>query len=524
MADARDGDYARSQAVLIGTGDYRYFRKVPAAENSLRRMADLLRSPACGSWPESRVRVICNPRTLGDLPHELATLFEPVTDVALFYFVGHGRYDLDDRLCLALGNTRDDAVLGRTTSLTFEDVRQAFRASRATTKIAILDCCFAGLAAEDHGRLSAGARRLPPTGFYLMMASGEYSRAWFETDETLAEPQTFFTKYLADIVEAGSSAHDGEVTLGLLYDLLADALVRDGKPEPTRRVSDHATDFVFARHRVTDPPAAPDAEELYRTALGLESDPGRIGDLPRIKELYRAAAERGHADAMGRLGTVLEGRVRTAMAGRFPHENKGGDLDSAEQWYRRSTEHGSVLGPFWLGELFEDRLEDYEQALYSYDVAAARGSRLAEDRARGLRQRLINGSPRRSPNDWRGDPQVGSSAPPAGSGGSAPIDLDDDKARLVRAAGTRARWIEEWGGQEPLVLAFCLDTLGDACGGAHGEWATLDEAEQSVVGRYFLTYQPARDELPAVARDFYRRVPPGNLKDFARRLLHVYTG
>lgn len=524
MPDALDGDYSHSQAVLMGTWTYRYLKPVPAAEHSLDRMVRLMRGPLCGNWPESRTRVVANPRTVGDLAHELATLFQPVRDVALFYYVGHGQYDPDDRLCLSVGQSRDEPAFRRTTSLTFEDVRQAFRASRAATKIAILDCCFAGLAAGEEGRLSAGARRLPPPGFYLLMASGEYSTAWFQSEKEHAKPETYFTKYLIDIIEAGRPGGGGDFTLGLLYDLLSDALVRDGKPEPTRRVSDHATDFVFARNHVAGT-AVPhgDPAALYATAFALEAE-RRVADLPRIKALYRAAADAGHADAMGRLGLICEGRTRTWMEGRMPHHNTGGDLDTAKHWYRKAAEHGSAFGALWLGELCEDRLGELAEALRWYDVALARGCQLARERRDGLRQRLAGGLGDLARNTWspveRVHPRDGSQ--PTG-GDVMPIDPNKELDRLTRAAGTYQRWMQsEWGGEEPLAIAYCLDALIDACGGHFGEWGTLTEAEQNVTLRYFMTYQPTKDDLPVVAKDFYRRVPPGNLKRLAGTLLRLY--
>ncbi|MGH3866795.1 MAG: caspase, EACC1-associated type [Pseudonocardiaceae bacterium] len=257
MPDALDGDFSRSRAVLIGTWRYHHLKPVAAAEHSLHRMRTLLMSPLCGGWPESQVSVVGNRNTLGNLPHELVTWFSSATDVALFYYVGHGQYDNDDRLCLSLTDSSPDAILRTTSSLTFDAVRLAFRASKATTKIAILDCCFAGLAGRDSAL--AGSQDLPgSSGFYLMMASGEFSTAWFQPATESTRPQTFFTKYLVDVIERGIPGQPRGLTLGPIFDQVADTLVRDGKPEPACRVSDHAAHFVFARNTIvtsTTPPA-----------------------------------------------------------------------------------------------------------------------------------------------------------------------------------------------------------------------------------------------------------------------------
>lgn len=248
MAGALDGDYSRSRAVLIGTWDYIDMAPVPAARHSLNRMRALLTGHLCG-WPTDRISVVANQLTLSDLPHVLVETFQPASDVALFYYVGHGQYDHDDRLCLALRDSSAEPDLRTTTSLVFDAVRHAFKMSSAHTKIAILDCCFAGLAAGPDGRLAARTAELPRSpGFYLMMASGEFSTAWFQTAAEDRRPQTYFTKYMVDVIEEGIPGQPLGLTLGPIYDRVADALARDRKPEPACRTSDQAARFVFARN------------------------------------------------------------------------------------------------------------------------------------------------------------------------------------------------------------------------------------------------------------------------------------
>ena len=50
-------DYGRSFAVLMGTWDYAFLNRVPAAKHSLRRMAGLLSGPLCG-WPQDRLLIL----------------------------------------------------------------------------------------------------------------------------------------------------------------------------------------------------------------------------------------------------------------------------------------------------------------------------------------------------------------------------------------------------------------------------------------------------------------------------------
>src|SRR5271154_1511839 len=130
-------DYSRSRAVVMGTSEYEFLIPVPAVANSMRRMTGMLTGVLCG-WPRERLLVIENERHPGDLPDRLITAFEDTSDVAMFYYVGHGQIDADDQLCLGLVRSRPDPRRRASTSLKFADVRQALLDSGAGTKIVIL--------------------------------------------------------------------------------------------------------------------------------------------------------------------------------------------------------------------------------------------------------------------------------------------------------------------------------------------------------------------------------------------------
>ena len=233
-----DRDFSRSRAVLVGTADHRYLRAVPAAANSLRRMADVLTGDRCG-WPRDHVEVYEDWPQPADLPHRLVEHFADATDVALFYFVGHGQVDPRDRLCLSLVESRTESSLRWTSSLAFDAVRNALELSKAKTKIVILDCCHAGLAAQDVVSMAKGA------GAYIIAAAGEYARAWYETD---AGPfaQTYFTKYLTDTIDSGVVDAGPELTLEEIFRTAAAAMQRDGMPAPASGAVGQASRLVFA--------------------------------------------------------------------------------------------------------------------------------------------------------------------------------------------------------------------------------------------------------------------------------------
>ena len=252
MADSSPlHEYSSSQAVVMGTWDYFHLPPVPAVANSLDRMAALLTGPWC-DWPQDRVITVENERDPGGLPDRLITAFEKVTGIALFYYAGHGQIDLDDQLCLGLTGSRLEPNRRAATSLPFHAVRRALLDSPAATKIVILDCCFAGLASLPANTLAAFPGdvldKTAGTGAYTLTASGAYTTAWYETGPEISRPQTYFTKYFADLVEAGIPGHPSVLRIHPMFISLRENLARDGRPIPCERSVDAARDFAFARN------------------------------------------------------------------------------------------------------------------------------------------------------------------------------------------------------------------------------------------------------------------------------------
>ncbi len=292
-------DHSGSRAVLIGTWDYEHLPPVPAARHSLERMTDLLTSPVCG-WPVDRILTVANRARPGDLYDDLVELYSRTDPdgVALFYFVGHGQPDSDDRLCLGLAGSRMEAARRASTSLLFDNVRDALRQSDAGTKVVILDCCFAGLAAAN--RLSGGdfLDMVRGTGAYTMAASGAYSPAWFEVDESIAKPQTLFTKYFADVVEAGIPHQQALLPLDVIFATAADRLVRDGKPKPTSTVRHEAGRLAFARNVAPAADPVDHLAEVSRLTAELEAARARAEELAERnlesqREIRRLLSSRG---------------------------------------------------------------------------------------------------------------------------------------------------------------------------------------------------------------------------------------
>ncbi len=208
-------------------------------------MRGLLASDLCG-WPSEKITVIEDASRPGDLHYQLVKMFHDVDDVALFYFVGHGLIDDEDQLCLGLVESDNESHLRASTSLEFRDVRDALIRSHAETSILILDCCFAGLANQRRNTLGVSdlVDQVGGAGAYTMAACQAYGTASFDTDGP--DSQTYFTKYLVDLIEEGMPGHPAELRLRPIFYRLTERLTADGHPRPMERNIDSASEFVFA--------------------------------------------------------------------------------------------------------------------------------------------------------------------------------------------------------------------------------------------------------------------------------------
>ena len=301
-------DYGASRAVLIGTAGYKHLPALPAARNSLHRMRRLLTGELCG-WPDAQVTVLYDRDSRG-LSDQLITLYEHATDVALFYFVGHGQIadvDYGTELCLGTVDSREDPHRRESTALTFRAVRNALLNSRAATKIVILDCCYAGLAA---GNVLGAARTVPSTvrvsGSYLIAASGADSEARYQTDTDT--PLTYLTKYFADAVEAGIADAGERLNLHSVFLQVHTRLTAEGLPPPIDRGVDAGRTFDFAHNRAFPTPSLQHVMEPAR--------PGAAGPgaSPAPADIADRTQERPVADPPHSTGTARAALAREAAA------------------------------------------------------------------------------------------------------------------------------------------------------------------------------------------------------------------
>ena len=240
-------DYQNSRAMLIGVADYKdpQFRQLPAAQNSLARMYDMLTDPALGGWTEERVSVFLNPAQSGSLAADLTDLASRAQDSLLFYFVGHGQLDPRMQLCLALTDTRHDHP--DLTGLAYDAVKKIIGASPARVKAVILDCCHSGQAIESLGGDSI-ADATAASGVTTLTATDGAKPAHVVRLEQQADRCTSFTEQMLDIVRTGRPYGAPNWTLHDLYQVLRARLMDAGLPAPNIRYTDTAGLFRLARN------------------------------------------------------------------------------------------------------------------------------------------------------------------------------------------------------------------------------------------------------------------------------------
>ena len=222
---------------------------LPAARNSLYAMRDMLTDPELCGWSTEQVTVISNPARADDLAVQIADLAEHTTGALLVYFVGHGTLSNRGDLCLTVTTTRPDRV--RFTSLAWDELAEALRSSPAQTRIAILDCCFAGQAIEaltsDDGAALADLAHVQ--GVYTLTATTRNKTAHVPPGEQQFNACTSFTGELQALLTGGIPGRSEVLTFAEIYPVLWQRLYSRGLPVPSQRGTDSSSMFPFALNR-----------------------------------------------------------------------------------------------------------------------------------------------------------------------------------------------------------------------------------------------------------------------------------
>jgi glycine betaine/choline ABC-type transport system substrate-binding protein len=241
MDSDRPFDYSESRAVLIGTSEYQdeRFPALPAADNSLEGMRQILTNPELCGWPASRVRQLSNVSDNRQLIIKLRQWARETTGVFLLYFVGHGTPG-EKGPCLTLTDTHEE--LPAATGLEYSRVRKALLDSPARVKIVILDCCYAGRAVPP---VQSGQTLFTDISGTFVLAAADHAAHVPENQELVC---TSFTGELLDLLRKGITDGPEELTLEDIYRHLRARLGEVDLPEPNCGGTDTAGAFRFARN------------------------------------------------------------------------------------------------------------------------------------------------------------------------------------------------------------------------------------------------------------------------------------
>ncbi|WP_046293845.1 caspase family protein, partial [Pandoraea oxalativorans] len=180
----------------------------------------------------------------GFLKDRVKELFSAQSDIALFYFAGHGHIEATGGYLLASDARRGDE------GLSLSDVLIMANESRARNRIIILDSCHSGIAgtppvAGNHASLSEGLSILTAS------SADQYA--------TEVNGRGVFTTLLVDALHGGAANLTGDITPGSIYAHVDQSL---GAWEQRPIFKTNVRQFVSLRK--VSPPIA--LEELRRIA------------------------------------------------------------------------------------------------------------------------------------------------------------------------------------------------------------------------------------------------------------------
>ncbi|MFC1749645.1 caspase domain-containing protein [Pseudomonadota bacterium] len=145
----------------------------------------------------------------GDLKDSIEELFKSDSEIALFYFAGHGHIETTGGYLIATDSKRGDEGVALSEILTFANK------SPATNKIIILDSCHSGITGDSqiNGDIAALSE-----GLTVLTAS---TKDQYATEEN---GRGVFTTLLVDALNGSAANLTGDITPGSVYAHIDQAL------------------------------------------------------------------------------------------------------------------------------------------------------------------------------------------------------------------------------------------------------------------------------------------------------------
>jgi hypothetical protein len=278
-------DGKRSRVILLGSSEYEDAEHdIPQVRKTVDDLQAALTDPEYGIVPSERCTVLLNERDLPTLGRTLRDAMADAEDLLLVYFAGHGIIGARHRLYL--GMYHSDWENPGFSALKYEELRDAILENGATTKVVILDCCFAGRAIGDSlaDKVATIVDQLGVDGTYLLTSSQQD-----EVSLVLSgEEHTAFTGRMLRLLRDGVPEEHELLTIDDVYRQLCKVMRSEGLPVPQKRGTKNADLLAISRNRAFTPNAA----EILRQRMEAALERGRRGEWPAvITELHKVWAE-----------------------------------------------------------------------------------------------------------------------------------------------------------------------------------------------------------------------------------------
>ncbi|GAB4033423.1 caspase family protein [Spirosoma jeollabukense] len=206
----------RTYAVVVGISDYKALSYATGdlhfADRDARQVVQFLRSKSGGNVAASHIRLLTNQQATWTNIRLALTLFRDADagDRIILYFSGHGLPD---------SFVPYDVVPGCTNKLlTHRDIKSAFHASKATTKLCIADACLSGSMTQQTKQRNVAQVITKETGSTSNVAMLLASRSTQYAIETSQLAGGAFTHYLLKgLYGKADLDHDKIVTIRELH-------------------------------------------------------------------------------------------------------------------------------------------------------------------------------------------------------------------------------------------------------------------------------------------------------------------
>jgi putative transcriptional regulator len=236
-----------SRAVLIGASTYQHLTDLPAVPANLADLRAALIDRDLWGLPPENVRVIADEKDPAVVYDELRAAARATAPdgLLLYYYAGHGLIDTAD---LVLGLPGTDPRYPDERGLQYNAIRRATRLGATSSRVVILDCCYAGRAGRD--ALSAGdaarviADRAETENVFLLLAVGPNAVATAPSGER----HTAFTGALLNVFQQGSASTNHVLTIKAIAAETARQLRAAGHEPPQLRMTNEAADIPLIRN------------------------------------------------------------------------------------------------------------------------------------------------------------------------------------------------------------------------------------------------------------------------------------